>query len=308
MSEKSSILKQIRNSAIIKNPLLFEVVGLCSAIAIARSLKTALFLACVTATELIVCELLASLLLKNIKRYWRVALYVVFGAAIVFAIMYFTERFFPQAKMNFGIFLPLMTVNSLIALHCERVAVKNNVKNSLIDAVSASLSYGVVAMILGFLREILGSGTIWDIPLNVPVRIPAFLMPFGGLLLIGFLAAILKVYINARYPEASPDKAFDTSEIRRSLRGPIKELMKDEFNPYEENDDMVTTVRERKKKLKKLKQKPEKVSPESDAIQETREFTTLTEEGNERTYLDEFSDILSDLESYKNQQSGGEDK
>ncbi len=307
MSEKSSVLKQIRNSAIIKNPLLFEAIGLCVVIAIARSLKAALFLACVTAVEMIVCEVLASLLLKNVKRYWRVALYVIFGASVVFSIMYLTERFFPKASAIIGVFLPLMTVNSLIALHCERVAVKNNVKNSFIDAVSSSLSYGVVALVLGLLREILGYGTIWDIPLNVPVKIPAFLMPFGGLLLIGFLAAILKAYVNKRYPNASPDKSFDTSEIRRSLHAPIKELMNDEFNPYEDSDESSPTVRERKKKLKKLKQKVEE-TPKPVEIQETREFTTLTTEGTERTYLDEFSEILSDLEEYKSQNNGGEDK
>ena len=307
MSEKSSTLKQIRNSAIIKNPLLFEAIGLCVVIAIARTLKTALFLACVTAVEMIVCEVLASLLLKNVKRYWRVALYVIFGASVVFSIMYLTEKISPKSIANSGVFLPLMTVNSLIALHCERVAVKNNVKNSFIDAVSASLSYGAVALVLGLLREILGYGTIWNIPLNISIKIPAFLMPFGGLLLIGFLAAILKAYVNKKYPNASPDKSFDTSEIRRSLRGPIKELMKDEFNPYEDGDEVAPNVRERKKKLKNLKQKTEE-APKPVEIQETREFTTLTAEGTERTYLDEFSEILSELEDYKNKNNGGEEK
>jgi PTS system D-glucosamine-specific IIA component/PTS system glucose-specific IIA component len=63
--------------------------------------------------------------------------------------------------------------------------------------------------------------------------------------------------VNKKYPNASPDKSFDTSEIRRSLHAPIKELMNDEFNPYEDSDDASPTVRERKKKLKKLKQKVE---------------------------------------------------
>ena len=63
---KNSTLKTIRNSALIKNPILFEAIGLCPVVAIAQSLKLALFLAIVTATELIVCELLASLL-RGIK-------------------------------------------------------------------------------------------------------------------------------------------------------------------------------------------------------------------------------------------------
>ena len=304
MSDKTKTLKTIRNSAIIKNPLLFEAIGLCSVVALARSLKLALFLASVTMVQMIVCEVLSSLLLKNVKRYWRVALYVIFSVIVVFPIMYFTIRFFPDIAVNFGIFLPLMAVNSLIALHCERVAVKSDVKKSFIDAVSASLSYGVVAIILGFLRELLANGTIWDIELNLPINIPVITTPFGGLLIIGFLAAALKVFVNAKYPEASPEKSFDLSEIRRSHRGSIQDLMREEFNPYGEGEDEGFSVREYKKKIKKSKiNLPKEANDEIEGVE-----TPLFAEEKERTYLDDFSEILSDLESQNSSINDGGDK
>ena len=61
----NNTFKRIRNSAVIKNPLLFEAIGLCPVVAIAISLRLSIFLAVVTAIEMIVCEVLASLLLKN---------------------------------------------------------------------------------------------------------------------------------------------------------------------------------------------------------------------------------------------------
>ena len=304
MSDKTKTLKTIRNSAIIKNPLLFEAIGLCSVVALARSLKLALFLASVTMLQMIVCEVLSSLLLKNVKRYWRVALYVIFSVIVVFPIMYLTLRFFPDIAVNFGIFLPLMAVNSLIALHCERVAVKSDVKKSFIDAVSASLSYGVVAIILGFLRELLANGTIWDIELNLPINIPVITTPFGGLLIIGFLAAALKVFVNAKYPEASPEKSFDLSEIRRSHRGSIQDLMREEFNPYGEGEDEGFSVREYKKKIKKSKiNLPKEANDEIEGVE-----TPLFAEEKERTYLDDFSEILSDLENQNSSKNDGGDK
>lgn len=304
MSDKTKTLKTIRNSAIIKNPLLFEAIGLCSVVALARSLKLALFLACVTMVQMIVCEVLSSLLLKNVKRYWRVALYVIFSVIVVFPIMYLTIRFFPNIAVNFGIFLPLMAVNSLIALHCERVAVKSDVKKSFIDAVSASLSYGVVAIILGFLRELLANGTIWDIELNLPINIPVITTPFGGLLIIGFLAAALKVFVNAKYPEASPEKSFDLSEIRRSHRGSIQDLMREEFNPYGEGEDEGFSVREYKKKIKKSK-----INLPMEANDENKgNEAPLFAEEKERTYLDDFSEILSDLENQNSSKNDGGDK
>ena len=304
MSDKTKTLKTIRNSAIIKNPLLFEAIGLCSVVALARSLKLALFLACVTIVQMIVCEVLSSLLLKNVKRYWRVALYVIFSVIVVFPIMYLTLRFFPDIAVNFGIFLPLMAVNSLIALHCERVAVKSDVKKSFIDAVSASLSYGVVAIILGFLRELLANGTIWDIELNLPINIPVITTPFGGLLIIGFLAAALKVFVNAKYPEASPEKSFDLSEIRRSHRGSIQDLMREEFNPYGEGEDEGFSVREYKKKIKKSKINLPKEANDENKGNEAPLFA----EEKERTYLDDFSEILSDLENQNSSKNDGGDK
>lgn len=310
MSNKNSTSKTIRNSALIKNPILFEAIGLCPVVAIAQSLKLAVFLAIVTAVELIVCEILASLLFKNVRRYWRVALYVVFGVAIIFPVMYAANRFFPDTTANFGVYLPLMAVNSLIALHCERVAVKNNVKTSFVDAVSSALSYGVVAILVGLLREFFAKGTIWDIPLNTPIQFPALLMPFGGLLIMGFLAAGLKAFIGAKYPETNPDKAFDTSEIRRSLRGNLIELMRDDFDPYgdsaEEDIKIYNPKEKTEKKRKEKNPKKEKVKKQKTPkkVKSVKSVEAVEKNNNnedkDRTYLDDFSDILSDLEDYKN--------
>lgn len=328
---KNTTFKRIRNSAVIKNPLLFEAIGLCPVVAIAISLRLSIFLAVVTAIEMIVCEVLASLFLKNVRRYWRVALYTIFGVGIIFPIMIFVNKFFPDISINFGIYLPLMAVNSLIALHCERVAVKNNIKDSFVDAASASLSYGAVTIVVGFLRELFANGSIADISINMPVKFSALATPFGGLLIIGFLAAGLKAFVMKKYPDKSPDRAFDTSEIRRSLRGSLKELMKDDFDPYGEGinetesafirvrkerklkaektefhtkkitdiseTEVQTTVEktEKVKKEKKKKDKPSKLKKQAEAPR--RELRTRNE--NERTYLDDFSDMLTELEEYK---------
>ena len=314
MSDNSNVFKKITNSAVIKNPLLFEAAGLCPVVAITLSLKLAVFLAVVTAIELIVCELLTSLLLKNVRRHWRVALYVIFGVGVIFPIMIVVNRFFPELSINFGVFLPLMTVNSLIALHCERVAVKNDIKNSFVDAVAASLSYGAVTIITGLIREILANGSIGGISLGLDITFPALLTPFGGLLIIGFLAAAFKAVISKKYPDASPDRAFDTSEVSRSVRGSLRELMKDELDPYsfgvetaftrirkekrvekdiEKTQEVKTEKPPKEKKEKKVKPKKEK------KVKEAPKREPRVRQSDERTYLDDFSDMLSELEEYK---------
>ena len=301
MSKKNSVLKKIRASSIIKNPALFEAVGLCPIVAIATSLKSAVFLSVVTAVELILCEVVASLLLKNIRRYWRVALYAILGIAIILPITYFTERFIPSVSVNLGVFLPLLAVNSIVALHCERVAVKRSVGASFTDAAASSLGYGAVTLIVGFFRELLGGGTLGGIELNLPLKFSALLLPFGGLVIIGFSAAALKAIINARYPDASPDSSFDTSEIRRSLRGSLRDLMGDEFNPYDDADAETEEYGKKERKVPKIssRKKPKKIKVKAASAPQSTEndiHSNRDTVDNERTYLDDFSDILSELD------------
>lgn len=327
MNKRMKNFRLIRNSAIIRNPLLLEAIGLCPVVAIATTLKSAVFLALVTTVELVVCEFLASKFLKKVSRSWRVAIYFLVGAVIVLPIMYLVNRFVPILSLELGVFLPLMAVNSLLALHCERVAVKRTVKDSLLDAVSVSVSYGAVTIITGLLREFLGYGTVGGINVHMPVTFPVMLMPFGGLLILGFSAAFLKSYIYRKYPKSSPDKAFDTSEVRQSLSGSLRELMSDDFNPYDEGGDIGISEntnapekektlkpetdkpkkdKPKKEKLKKEKIKKEKKVKRKDSQAEKKAPDIKTNEipkSEERTYLDDFSDMLSDLESYKAQRN-----
>lgn len=329
LSERKKNFRMVRTSAVIRNPLLLEAIGLCPVVAIAATLKSAAFLALVTAVELIVCELLASRFLKNVKRYIRVAIYFLVGTAIVFPIMYLVTRFIPSISLEFGVFLPLMAVNSLLALHCERVAVKRTVKDSFLDAISVSVSYGAVTIITGFLREILGNGTISGVKIHLPVTFSAMLTPFGGLLILGFAAAALKGWIYKKYPQSSPDRAFNTSEVRQSLKGTLRELMNDDFNPYDEGEDGVNlpvssagdadSLRRKEKPKKPQKPKSEKPvrkkakadkkktdkhkKPKNEAVSDLRENAAA-----ERTYLDDFSDMLTDLENYKSKENKDTDE
>lgn len=336
LTERKKNFRMIRTSAVIRNPLLLEAVGLCPVVAIASTLKAAVFLAVVTAAELIVCEALTSRFLKNVKRYIRVPVYFLVGTVIVYPVMYLVTRFVPSLSLQFGVFLPLMAVNSLLALHCERVAVKRTVKDSVLDAVSVSVSYGAVTIVAGFLREILGNGTLGGVQLYLPVTFSALLTPFGGLLLLGFFAAGLKYCIYKKYPQSSPDRAFNTSEVRQSLRGSLRELMNDDFNPYDEGEDGPSSAfsgdadslykfrqreSQKKKDEKAESEKPKKNGVKSKKTKNTKKKNTKRKEQkeekitnnrpietNERTYLDDFSDMLSDLENYKHNEQNADGK
>ena len=338
MSDRNrKIADGIRNSALIQNPVLFEAIGIAPIAAIAVSLKTAIILAVASCLELVIIELFSCLALKKVKSYFRMPVYAALGMLINLPVFLFFSKFTPNETLNVGIFLPLLAVNSLIALHCERFAVKNKMKDTFVDAISAAAGYAFVLLLVGTAREILGSGTIYSIDLHLPVQLSGLLMPFGGLLLVGFLAAAVKALIAKRYPEEDPEKAFSLQEISESHVGSFRTLAQSEFNPYgdTEDEDAPRVKREKKEKpvkekhgkkktkqekikkekpkksgkVSKQKAKPDIVAaempqsvPAASPAAKTEERPVRRARQEDDDYLLEFDEMLSELDSYKKKQ------
>ncbi len=204
MSKKGNTFADILfNSAFIHNPVLFQMVGLGAVVAVATTLKTALLLAAIFFPVMIITQTIACLFLKEVPRWIRVTLYLVIGTAIVAPAMYVIDRIDPGIRVGAGIYFGLTAVSSITALHCEKFAVKMDIKRSLFDAVACAVGYGVVIVIVGFFRELLGMSSIWGKPILLPFVFPALLMPFGGFIVLAFCAAAFKALINKRFPEYS---------------------------------------------------------------------------------------------------------
>lgn len=338
MSDRNrKIADGIRNSALIQNPVLFEAIGIAPIAAIAVSLKTAIILAVASCLELVIIELFTCLALKKVKSYFRMPVYAALGMLINLPVFMFFAKFTPNETLNVGIFLPLLAVNSLIALHCERFAVKNKMKDTFVDAISAAAGYAFVLLLVGTAREILGSGTIYSIDLHLPVQLSGLLMPFGGLLLVGFLAAAVKALIAKRYPEEDPEKAFSLQEISESHVGSFRTLAQSDFNPYDDSEDDDAPRVKREKKEKPVKEKHGKQKPKQEKIKKekpkksgkvskqkakpdivaaempqsvpvaspaakTEERPVRRARHEDDDYLLEFDKMLSELDSYKKKQ------
>ncbi len=338
MSDRNrKIADGIRNSALIQNPVLFEAIGIAPIAAIAVSLKTAIILAVASCLELVIIELFTCLALKKVKSYFRMPVYAALGMLINLPVFMFFAKFTPNEALNVGIFLPLLAVNSLIALHCERFAVKNKMKDTFVDAISAAAGYAFVLLLVGTAREILGSGTIYSVDLHLPVQLTGLLAPFGGLLLVGFLAAAVKGLIAKRYPEEDPEKVFSLQEISESHVGSFRTLAQSDFNPYDDSEDDDTPRVKREKKEKPVKEKHGKQKPKQEKIKKekpkksgkvskqkakpdivaaempksvpTASPAAKTEERpvhrarhEDDDYLLEFDEMLSELDSYKKKQ------
>lgn len=193
--------RMLMHNAGIFNPVLVQAVGLCPVVAMATSVKSAALLAAVSAVIVILSEIIASLFLKSVPRWIRIGIYIILGAAIVSPFMILIERMSTPLFSSLGIYLPIMAVNSLIVLRCERFAVKIAPLKALWDGVTASAGYAAVLIVTGFFREILGSGTLFGKVIFKTPALSGLLLPFGGFLFLGFAGAVLRAMIAKFWPK-----------------------------------------------------------------------------------------------------------
>lgn len=243
---KYSFSDALFSSTFIHNPVLIQAAGLCAIVAVATTLKTAVLLAAAFFPVLIITQVFACLALKRVPRWIRVAIYLLIGTAIIAGIIYAIDTFMPEISLGAGIYLALTAANSIIALHCEKLAVKTDLRHAFFDSVATALGYAAVIIPVGTLREMIGSSTIWGANIKIPMTYPAILMPFGGFLVLAFFAAALKTLINKRFPEHSAETEMEikkTSVIVSKKNLPENLVpTKSEEAPVEETAEAVETV------------------------------------------------------------------
>ncbi|MBQ3497778.1 MAG: hypothetical protein IJA87_01485 [Clostridia bacterium] len=201
MASNSKSPGMLMRNAGIFNPVLVQAVGLCPVVAMATSVSSAALLAAVSAVIITVSELIASLFLKAIPRWIRIGIYIILGAAIVSPLMILIERTNNPLFSSLGIYLPIMAVNSLNVLRCERFAVKISPIKALVDGLTASVGYAAVLLVCGFIRETLGNGSLFGLEIFKGRTMTGLLLPFGGFLILGFAGAALRALIAKFWPK-----------------------------------------------------------------------------------------------------------
>jgi len=185
--QKTSSLR----GAVLDNPILVQALGLTPAIIATTSLRAALWVAGLTAIHLIICECAASLWLKKLPDWLRVAVYFTVGIVLAFASGLLLRLNEAADLTVLRAILPLLAASALTAARCERFAIFNNLRSSLRDALANAMGYAAVVILVGFIRESMGHGSLFGHEF-VTLRIRAFWMPFGAFLLLGAMAAALK--------------------------------------------------------------------------------------------------------------------
>lgn len=207
--------KQFKDGLLTKNPVLVQLLGMCSTMAITTTLFNGIGMGVAVTFILICSNVVISLLRKVIPSKIRIAAYIVVIAGFVTMVDLLMQAYLPALSESLGIFIPLIVVNCIILGRAEAFASKNSVAASAIDGVCQGIGYTVVLIVMCVVREFLGSGTFGGGLLGpegagiriLPEQFPAMMMilPVGGFLTLGVLIAVVQYFL-AREKKGADDQ------------------------------------------------------------------------------------------------------
>ncbi|MBE6940324.1 MAG: RnfABCDGE type electron transport complex subunit E [Ruminococcaceae bacterium] len=152
--------KQLKEGLITQNPVLVQLLGMCSTMAITTSFFNGLGMGVSVLIILTLSNIFISLLRKIIPNEVRIACYIVVIAGFVTCVDLLLKAFVPALSSSLGVFIPLIVVNCIILGRAEAFASKNTVGASTLDGICQGIGYTIVLIIMCVFREFFGSGTI----------------------------------------------------------------------------------------------------------------------------------------------------
>ena len=172
-----------------ENPIFVMVLGMCPTLAVTNTAINSLAMGLATLFVLVFSSVLVSLLRKVIPNQVRITAYIIIIATMVTVIDFLLAAIVPTIHKELGAFIPLIVVNCLILGRQEAFAGKNPVWLSLVDALGMGVGFLFALMCIGVIREILGSGSLFGVPLLGSKFEPwvVMILPPGGFFTLGFL-------------------------------------------------------------------------------------------------------------------------
>ena len=165
------------------NPIALSVLGICSALAVTTKMDTALTMT-IAVTSVLVCSNFAVSLIRNhIPSSIRMIVQMVIIAAMVMIVDLVLQAFAFKLSKSLSVFVSLIITNCIIMGRAEAFAMKNPPLLSIVDGLGNGFGYGLILMIVSFLREFFGSGTIFGFEVLKTVNNGGWYMPNGLMIL-----------------------------------------------------------------------------------------------------------------------------
>lgn len=209
----SKIWERLYNGIIKENPTLIMTLGMCPTLAVTTSLINGIGMGLSTTAVLICSNFIISLLRKFIPDMVRIPAYIVIVASLVTIIQFVLQGFVPSLYSSLGIYIPLIVVNCIILGRAEAYAGKNKVIPSIFDGIGMGIGFTMALAILGFLRELIGNGTILSNGSSELVKIPEEIYTPASIIILAPGAFIVLAFVIAAMNKIKEKHGMGPAEV-----------------------------------------------------------------------------------------------
>ena len=202
-----NVKKQFMEGLLTQNPVLVQVLGMCSTMAITTSFFNGLGMGVAVIVILTLSNIIIAAIRKIIPDKIRIAMFIVVIAGFVTCVDLLIQAFVPALSSSLGVFIPLIVVNCIILGRAEAFSYKNGVVASFWDGIFQGIGYTLVLLVMCIIREFLGAGTFGGGIIGpvtaagtpggiqiLPSQFPAGMLtlPVGGFLVLACLIALMQ--------------------------------------------------------------------------------------------------------------------
>ena len=191
----------VTKGIIKENPVLVLLLGLCPTLATTTSAINGIGMGVSTMAVLICSNIVISILKNVIPGKVRIPCYIVVIAGFVTIVQMLLKAYIPALDAALGLFIPLIVVNCIILGRAEMFASKNSVLDSALDGLGMGIGFTLALGVMGLIREFLGAGTAFDIPIYAGTAItPAgiFMLAPGGFFVFACLIAAVNFFTKGK--------------------------------------------------------------------------------------------------------------
>lgn len=187
-----SKLNIITRGIVKDNPTFVLLLGMCPTLGTTTSAINGMSMGLATMCVLILSNIVISAVAKFIPDKVRIPSYIVIIATFVTVVQFVMQAYLPSLYETLGLFIPLIVVNCIVLGRAEAFANKNGVIDSALDGVGIGLGFTIGLTLLGFVRELLGSGSFFGIKLIEGDGMLAFVLAPGAFIALAYLIVLFR--------------------------------------------------------------------------------------------------------------------
>ena len=187
-----SKMQLITKGIVKENPVFVLLLGMCPTLGTTTSAMNGLGMGLATMMVLILSNMVISMVAGLIPAKVRIPAYIVVIASFVTVVQLAMQAYLPALYDTLGLFIPLIVVNCIVLGRAEAFASKNGVVDSACDGIGIGLGFTLALTLLGMVRELLGSLSVFGIKLSSADGMLVFVLAPGAFIALGYLIVLFK--------------------------------------------------------------------------------------------------------------------